>query len=93
MQAPEVIEDFGSPVENVGKQSQIATTVIGRNMTEITQTLKGPKGEDKIVMTMEPCSGTFMPKLTSATIITPTGSEIPIKVGGETPTPAPAAGQ
>ena len=90
MQAPEVIEAFGIPVETSGTQQNSSTTVNGKNVTEITQGLKGPKGEGKLVMTMEQGGGSVMPRLTSAKIITPAGTEIPIKLGGETVTPAPA---
>lgn len=91
LQAPEVIEAFGSPVENSGRQQQNITTVNGKRVTEITQSLKGPKGEGKIVMTMEQGGGSVMPRLTSAKIITPTGSEIPIKLAGDAAVPAPEA--
>ncbi len=88
MQAPEVIEAFGLPVEESGTQQQTSSSVNGKNLTEITQGLKGPKGEGKLVMTMEQSGDSVMPKLKSAKIVTPTGTEIPIKLGTETSAPA-----
>ena len=88
MQAPEVIEAFGTPVEQSGTQQQSTSVVNGKSVTEITQGLKGPKGEGKLVMTMEQSGGSVMPKLSSAKIITPDGTEIPIKLGAATAAPS-----
>ena len=87
MQAPEVIEAFGKPVEQSGTQQQSTSTVNGKSVTEITQGLKGPKGEGKLVMTMEQSGGSVMPKLSSAKIVTPDGTEIPIKLAADTAAP------
>ena len=87
MQAPEILEAFGHPVEQSGSQQQSTSTVNGKTVTEITQGLKGPKGEGKLVMTMEQSGGSVMPKLSSAKIITPDGTEIPIKLGAGTAAP------
>jgi hypothetical protein len=91
MQAPEVIEAFGTPLEESGKSQQSTSTVNGKTVTEITQILKGPKGEGKLVLTMEQIGESVMPKLTSAKIFTPTGKEIPINLGSESSTPATSA--
>jgi hypothetical protein len=88
MQAPEVIEAFGTPVEQSGTQQQSTSIVNGKSVTEITQGLKGPKGEGKLVMTMEQSGGSVMPKMSSAKIITPDGTEIPIKLGAATAAPS-----
>lgn len=88
MKAPEVIEAFGIPVEQTGTQQQTSSTVNGKNVTEITQVLKGPKGEGKLVMTMEVGGDSMMPKISSAKIVTPDGKEIPLKLGSETAAPA-----
>ena len=87
VQAPEVIEAFGKPVEKSGTQQQSTSTVNGKSVTEITQGLKGPKGEGKLVMTMEQSGGSVMPKMSSAKIITPDGTEIPIKLAADTAAP------
>lgn len=89
MQAPEVIEAFGIPVEQSGAQQQSTSVVNGKSVTEITQGLKGPKGEGKLVMTMEQSGGSVVPKLSSAKIVTPDGTEIPIKLGAGTSAPTP----
>ncbi len=88
MQAPEVIEAFGTPVEQSGTQQQTTSTVNGKSVIEITQGLKGPKGEGKLVMTMEQSGGSVMPKMSSAKIVTPDGTEIPIKLGAATAAPS-----
>lgn len=95
MQAPEVIDAFGTPIEHVGKQEQSTSKEHGKTVMEMTQTLKGPKGEGKLIMIMEQTDGTVMPKFKSAKIVTPTGNEIPIKLNLDAPategTPAPAS--
>lgn len=88
MQAAEVVEAFGLPVEKSGTQQQTTSTANGKNVIEITQGLKGPKGEGKLVMTMEQSGGSVMPKLSSAKIVTPDGMEIPIKLGAATAAPS-----
>jgi hypothetical protein len=88
MQAPEVIEAFGTPVEQSGTQQQTTSTINGKSVIEITQGLKGPKGEGKLVMTMEQSAGSVMPKMSSAKIVTPDGTEIPIKLGAATAAPS-----
>jgi hypothetical protein len=88
MQAAEVIEAFGTPVEQSGTQQQTTSTVNGKSVIEITQGLKGPKGEGKIIMTMEQSGGSVMPKMSSAKIVTPDGTEIPIKLGAATAAPS-----
>ncbi len=75
-------------MEQSGTQQQSTSTVNGKSVTEITQGLKGPKGEGKLVMTMEQSGGSVMPKLSSAKIITPDGTEIPIKLGAATAAPS-----
>lgn len=97
MQAPEVIEAFGIPIEKVGEPVQTTTTVDGKAMIEITQALKGSKGEGKLVMIMEQSGDSVMPKLSSAKIVTPAGKEVPITLGGlpsgtatEVPSPEPS---
>ena len=93
IQAPEVIEAFGIPIEKVGEPVQTTSSSGGKSVIEITQALKGTKGEGKLIMTMEQTGGAVMPKLSSAKIVTPDGKEIPISLGsmpGGTPAEQPA---